>query len=192
MFVITADGRNKKKYFGGGVYNVCSIITFSKFRLSACNFLCRVLLCFLGYIFLFGWRPCKAQSLFVPLCGQVDNISYLCEEHRVVSHHNGLIPFLIGQGDHKVGDKGAVVWETANIRTDVKIQGEAILSDRKRASAAPFAYYAERIPLQVIEEHLGSTSLVTQSALEDSLQHNSVLNKYLWQHYQNYLGQFKT
>ena len=93
------------------------------------------------------------------------------ESHRVISNQNGLISLLVGEGEDPVGDLSQVTWSDAVVRTEITLRGGHTVSDVKPVTAVPFAYYAEQIPLQALEEHLGSTNLVSADALRDTLAH---------------------
>ena len=91
------------------------------------------------------------------------------ERHIVVSNANGLISLMIGEGTEPTGNLSHVTWNDAYVRTEVTLREGIPLSDVKPVSAVPFACYAEQIPLRAIEEHLGSTNLVSVDALADTL-----------------------
>lgn len=93
------------------------------------------------------------------------------EEHRVFSNRNGLISLLVGEGENPIGDLSQVIWDDALMRTDITLRGGYTVSDVKPVTAVPVAYYAEQIPLRAIEEHLGSTNVVSVDALRDTLSH---------------------
>lgn len=93
------------------------------------------------------------------------------ETHRVVSNRNGLISLLVGDGANPVGDISQVTWDDAVAYTEITLRGGYTVSDVKPVTAVPFAYYAEQIPLHAIEEHLGSTNVVSADALRDTLSH---------------------
>ena len=93
------------------------------------------------------------------------------ERHSVVSNANGLISLVIGEGTDVAGDMSQVTWNDALVSTEITVRGGYSVSDVKPVTAVPFAYYAEQIPLQAIEEHLGSTNLVSIDALRDTLEH---------------------
>ena len=90
------------------------------------------------------------------------------ETHNVTSNLNGLISLLIGEGQNPAGDLLQVAWNDAQIRTRITI-GTYTVTDTKPITAIPYAYFAERVPLSAIEEHLGNTDLVTESDLMDLL-----------------------
>lgn len=90
------------------------------------------------------------------------------ETHYVTSNPNGLISLLIGEGNNPEGDLLQVEWDDAQIRTRISI-GTYTVTDTKPITAVPYAYFAERVPLSAIEEHLGSTDLVTEPDLMDWL-----------------------
>ena len=93
------------------------------------------------------------------------------EKHRVVSNRNGLISLLVGEGDHPVGNLSQVTWGDAKVRTEILLRDGHTVTDVKPVTAVPIAYYAEQIPLRAIEEHLGSTNIVSADALRDTLSH---------------------
>ena len=93
------------------------------------------------------------------------------ESHRVTSNRNGLISLLVGEGEEPVGDLSQVTWNDAMVRTEITLRGGYAVADVKPITAVPLACYAERIPLQAIEEHLGSTNLISVDALRDTLSH---------------------
>lgn len=90
------------------------------------------------------------------------------ETHNVTSNLNGLISLLIGEGQNPAGDLLQVAWNDAQIRTRITI-GTHTVTDTKPITAIPYAYFAEKVPLSAIEEHLGSTDLVAESDLMDLL-----------------------
>ena len=92
------------------------------------------------------------------------------ETHNVTSNLNGLISLLIGEGQNPAGDLLQVAWNDAQIRTRITI-GTYTVTDTKPITAIPYAYFAERVPLSAIEEHLGSTDLVAESDLMERLNH---------------------
>ena len=92
------------------------------------------------------------------------------ETHNVTSNLNGLISLLIGEGQNPEGDLLQVAWNDAQIRTRITI-GTYTVTDTKPITAIPYAYFAERVPLSAIEEHLGSTDLVAESDLMERLNH---------------------
>ncbi len=91
------------------------------------------------------------------------------EQHTVTSNQNGLISLIIGEGTGQIGDLGAVTWNDAYICTQYSLAGEVMLADTQKIKAVPYACYADKVPLSAIEEHLGSTQLVTINMLQDSL-----------------------
>ena len=91
------------------------------------------------------------------------------EQHTVTSNQNGLISLIIGEGTGQTGDLDAVTWNDAYICTQYALAGEVVLTDTQKITAVPYACYADKVPLSAIEEHLGSTQLVTINMLQDSL-----------------------
>ena len=91
------------------------------------------------------------------------------ERHSVVSNANGLISLMIGEGTEVTGNLSQVAWDDALVGTEITLRGDYSASDIKPVTAVPFAYYADRISLQALEEHLGSTNLVSTDALRDTL-----------------------
>lgn len=91
------------------------------------------------------------------------------EQHIVTSNQNGLISLTIGEGTNQTGNLDAVTWNDAYICTQYSLAGELMLADTQKITAVPYACYAEKVPLSAIEEHLGSTQLVTINMLQDSL-----------------------
>ena len=91
------------------------------------------------------------------------------EQHTVTSNQNGLVSLIIGEGTGQIGDLGAVTWNDAYICTQYSLAGEVMLADTQKITAVPYACYADKVPLSAIEEHLGSTQLVTINMLQDSL-----------------------
>lgn len=91
------------------------------------------------------------------------------ELHHLTSNRNGLISLLVGEGESPVGDLSQVTWNDAVVRTEITLRGGHTVSDVKPVTAVPLACYAEHIPLQALEEHLGSTNLVSADALRDTL-----------------------
>ena len=91
------------------------------------------------------------------------------EQHTVTSNQNGLISLIIGEGTGQIGDLDAVTWDDAYICTQYSLAGEVMLADTQKITAVPYACYADKVPLSAIEEHLGSTQLVTINMLQDSL-----------------------
>ena len=102
---------------------------------------------------------------------EVSGNAVYSESHHVTSNRNGLISLLVGEGEDPVGDLLQVTWSDALVRTEITLRGGYIVSDVKPVTAVPMAFYAEQIPLQAIEEHLGSTNLVSADALRDTLAH---------------------
>lgn len=93
------------------------------------------------------------------------------ELHRVTSNRNGLVSLLVGEGENPVGNLSQVTWNDAVVRTEITLRGGYTVSDTKPVAAVPLACFAEQIPLQALEEHLGSTNLVSADALRDTLAH---------------------
>ena len=91
------------------------------------------------------------------------------EHHTVRSNQNGLISLVVGDGTGQTGDIDAVTWNDAYICTQYSLAGEVVLADTQKINAVPYACYADRVSLSAIEEHLGSTALVTINMLQDSL-----------------------
>ena len=91
------------------------------------------------------------------------------EQHTVTCNQNGLISLIIGEGTGQIGDLGEVTWNDAYICTQYSLAGEVMLADTQKITAVPYACYADKVPLSAIEEHLGSTQLVTINMLQDSL-----------------------
>ena len=91
------------------------------------------------------------------------------EQHTVRSNQNGLISLVVGEGTGQTGDIDAVTWNDAYICTQYSLAGEVVLADTQKINAVPYACYADRVSLSAIEEHLGSTALVTINMLQDSL-----------------------
>ena len=91
------------------------------------------------------------------------------EQHIARSNQNGLVSLIIGEGTHQTGDLENVEWNDAYICTQYELEGETVLADTQKINGVPYAYYAEKVPLSAIEEHLGSTSFVTINMLQDSL-----------------------
>ncbi len=91
------------------------------------------------------------------------------ENHRVNTNRNGLMSLLVGEGENPVGDLSRVTWGDALVRTIITLRGGYTVSDVKPITAVPLACYAEQISLQALEEHLGSTNLVSADALRDTL-----------------------
>lgn len=99
----------------------------------------------------------------------VSGVAVYSERHSVVSNSNGLISLMIGKGTEVMGNLSLVTWEDTWVSTEITLRGGYSVSDVKPVTAVPFAYYAEQIPLQALEEHLGSTNLVSADALRDTL-----------------------
>lgn len=99
----------------------------------------------------------------------VSGTAVYSERHSVVSNKNGLVSIMIGEGMEVTGTLSLVTWDDSFLYTEVTLQGGYSVSDVKPLTSVPLAYYAERIPLQAIEEHLGSTNLVSADALRDTL-----------------------
>lgn len=91
------------------------------------------------------------------------------EQHTVRSNQNGLVSLVVGEGTGQTGDIDAVTWNDAYICTQYSLAGEVVLADTQKINAVPYACYADRVSLSAIEEHLGSTALVTINMLQDSL-----------------------
>ena len=91
------------------------------------------------------------------------------ENHHVSTNRNGLMSLLVGEGENPVGDLSRVTWGDALVRTIITLRGGYTVSDVKPITAVPLACYAEQISLQALEEHLGSTNLVSADALRDTL-----------------------
>ena len=91
------------------------------------------------------------------------------EQHTVTSNQNGLVSLIIGEGTGQMGDLDAVTWNDAYICTQYSLAGELVLADTQKITAVPYACYADKVSLSAIEEHLGSTQLVTINMLQDSL-----------------------
>ena len=91
------------------------------------------------------------------------------EQHTVTSNQNGLISLIIGEGSAQTGNLDEVTWNDAYICTQYSLAGEVMLADTQKITAVPYACYADKVPLSAIEEHLGSTQLVTINMLQDSL-----------------------
>lgn len=91
------------------------------------------------------------------------------EQHIARSNQNGLVSLIIGEGTHQTGDLENVEWNDVYICTQYELEGETVLADTQKINGVPYAYYAEKVPLSAIEEHLGSTSFVTINMLQDSL-----------------------
>ena len=102
---------------------------------------------------------------------EVSGNAVYSESHHVTSNRNGLISLLVGEGNEPAGDLLQVTWQDAVVRTEITVRGGYTVSDVKPITAVPLAFYAERIPLQALEEHLGSTNLVSADALRDTLAH---------------------
>ena len=99
----------------------------------------------------------------------VSGVAVYSERHSVVSNSNGLISLMIGKGTEVMGNLSLVTWEDTWVSTEITLRGGYSVSDVKPVTAVPFAFFAERIPLQALEEHLGSTNLVSADALRDTL-----------------------
>ena len=99
----------------------------------------------------------------------ISDAAVYSERHSVVSNMNGLVSFLIGEGTEVTGNLSLVAWDDALVSTEITLRGGYSVSDVKPVTAVPFAFFAERIPLQALEEHLGSTNLVSADALRDTL-----------------------
>ena len=91
------------------------------------------------------------------------------EQHIVTSNPNGLVGLIIGEGTGQTGNLNDVTWSDAYICIRYTFEGTLMLADTQKVTAVPYSCYAERIPLSAIEEHLGSTALVTINMLQDSL-----------------------
>ena len=91
------------------------------------------------------------------------------EWHRVSTNQNGLISLMIGEGRNPVGSLLQVVWNDAFVRTTITMEGGYSVSDVKRVTAVPFAFFSERVSLQAIAEHLDTLNLVSADVLRDSL-----------------------
>ena len=98
-------------------------------------------------------------------------VAVYSERHSVVSNANGLVSLMIGEGTEISGNLLQVTWDDALVSIEITLRGGYSVSDIRPVTAVPFAYYAERIPLQALEEHLGSTNLVSADALRDTLSH---------------------
>lgn len=90
------------------------------------------------------------------------------EAHNVRSNQNGLISLLVGDGSVLSGSMEEIIWNDTYIKTEITADGYTV-TDTKPATAVPIALYAERIPLQALQEHLGSTDLVSGEELRDTL-----------------------
>ncbi|HNW68136.1 MAG TPA: hypothetical protein PKK66_04720 [Bacteroidales bacterium] len=90
------------------------------------------------------------------------------EAHSVRSNQNGLISLLVGDGSVLSGSMEEIMWNDTYIKTEITADGYTV-TDTKPATAVPIALYAERIPLQALQEHLGSTDLVSGEELRNSL-----------------------
>ena len=110
------------------------------------------------------------------------------ERHSVVSNSNGLISLLIGEGTAVTGSLSQVTWDDALVSTEITLRGGYFVTDVKPVTAVPIAYYAEQIPLQALEEHLGSTDLVSATAMRDTLAHY-VTTTELAEAFDSYTGQ---
>ena len=102
---------------------------------------------------------------------EVSGNAVYSELHHVTSNRNGLLSLLVGEGEDSDGDLLQVTWSDALVRTEITMRGGYIVSDVKPITTVPMAFYAEHIPLQALEEHLGSTNLVSADALRDTLTH---------------------
>jgi len=91
------------------------------------------------------------------------------EQHTTRSNQNGLISVLIGGGTGQSGTLEEVTWSDSYLCTQYILEGSVVMVDTQKISAVPYACYADKIPLSAIEEHLGSTQLVTINMLQDSL-----------------------
>ncbi len=91
------------------------------------------------------------------------------EHHSVLTNQNGLVSFLVGQGDPISGDLHSVAWDKAYARTEFILQDGTSIADTLPITPIPYAYFAQRIPLQAIEEHLGSTNFISKEHLRDTL-----------------------
>ena len=90
------------------------------------------------------------------------------EAHYVRSNQNGLISLLVGDGSVLSGSMEEIIWNDTYIKTEITADGYTV-TDTKPATAVPIALYAENIPLQALQEHLGSTDLVSGEELRDTL-----------------------
>lgn len=90
------------------------------------------------------------------------------EAHNVRSNQNGLISLLVGDGSVLSGSMEEIIWNDTYIKTEITADGYTV-TDTKPATAVPIALYAENIPLQALQEHLGSTDLVSGEELRDTL-----------------------
>lgn len=97
--------------------------------------------------------------------------SVYSEQHHVQSNQNGLISLLVGNGINPTGDFQQIAWNNTYIKTEISLANGYTATDTRPATAVPVALYAEKIPLQAIQEHLGNTDLVSTLELHDSLQH---------------------
>lgn len=91
------------------------------------------------------------------------------ESHHIKSNRNGLVALLIGRGEMPIGDLNSVQWNNAFIRTQFRLRDGTLLTDTLPITAVPYAHFANQIPLQALEEHLGSTDIVTVPRLRDTL-----------------------
>ena len=90
------------------------------------------------------------------------------EAHNVRSNQNGLISLLVGDGSVLSGSMEEIIWNDTYIKTEITADGYTV-TDTKPATAVPIALYGENIPLQALQEHLGSTDLVSGEELRDTL-----------------------
>ena len=65
------------------------------------------------------------------------------EKHTVLSNANGLISFLIGDGDDQAGDWNAVKWNRAEITLVTNANGSVLSTHTYPLSAVPYALYAK-------------------------------------------------
>jgi hypothetical protein len=101
----------------------------------------------------------------------LSGVAVYSERHSVVSNRNGLISLVVGEGEDATGSLSQVTWNDVLVSTEITLQDGYSVTDVKPVTAVPFACYAEQIPLQALEEHLGSTNLVSTDALRDTLGH---------------------
>lgn len=97
------------------------------------------------------------------------------ERHSVVSNRNGLISLVVGEGEEATGSLSQVTWNDVLVSTEITLQDGYSVTDVKPVTAVPFACYAEQIPLQALEEHLGSTNFVSAEALRDTLANRATI-----------------
>src|SRR5574344_313560 len=90
------------------------------------------------------------------------------EAHNVRSNQNGLISLLVGDGSVLSVSMEEIIWNDTYIKTEITADGYTV-TDTKPATAVPIALYEENIPLQALQEHLGSTDLVSGEELRDTL-----------------------